>query len=114
MTAVLRLGCETAGGGAASAHLLAFAAEICDNIRMLIAQDNLRGFTPAQYEVVNLMSCLGDDADIAALKSVLVKFLDARLQKELDRLYDDGTLSDSRMEELASAHLRTPYKAAVS
>jgi len=36
-----------------------------------------------------------------------VKFLDARIQNELDKLYDDGTLYDARMEELASAHLRT-------
>jgi hypothetical protein len=64
-------------------------------------------FTPAQCEVVNLMACLRSDADMVALKSVLVKFLDARIQNELDKLYDDGTLSDARMEELASAHLRT-------
>jgi len=79
-------------------------------IRAMIATiKNSTCFTPAQYEVVNLMSCLADESDIAALKSVLVRFLDARLQKALDKLYDDGTLSDSRMEELASAHLRTPY-----
>ena len=70
-------------------------------------------FTPAQYEIVNLMSCLDGESDIAALKSVLVRFLDARIQNELDRLYEDGTLSDSRMNELASTHLRTPYKVSV-
>ena len=60
------------------------------------------------------MACLRSDADMAALKSVLVKFLDARIQNELDKLYDDGTLSDARMEELASAHLRTPYEVPLS
>ena len=70
-------------------------------------------FTPAQYEIVNLMSCLEDESDIAALKSVLVRFLDARIQNELDRLYEDGTLSDSRMKELSSTHLRTPYRASL-
>ena len=85
------------------------SGQICDNTHMTIAQNNRSYFTPAQCEVVNLLSCLGDEADLAALKSVLVKFLNARLQGELDRLYDDGTLSDSRMEELAATHLRTPY-----
>ena len=80
---------------------------------MTTATDSSACFTPAQYEVVNLMSCLVDESDIAALKSVLVRFLDARIQKELDRLYEEGTLSDSRMNELASVHLRTPYKVSV-
>ncbi len=33
------------------------------------------GFTPAQYELINMISCLRRDEDVAALKSVLVKFL---------------------------------------
>ena len=82
---------------------------MCDNMRMTITRSSVDCFTPAQCEVVNLLSCLGDEADVVALKSVLVKFLDARIQKELDRLYDDGTLSEARMKELSAAHLRTPY-----
>lgn len=66
--------------------------------------------TPAQYEVLNVMSCLNVNEDLTALKNVLVKFLNTRLQAELDRLYEDGTLSDEKMETLAQQHLRTPYK----
>ncbi len=77
---------------------------------MQVAQEFLHGFSPAQYEVVNMMSCIHSDSDIAELKSILVKFLDARMQQELDRLYDDGTLSNDRMDELAGRHLRTPYR----
>ena len=87
---------------------------LCGIIRgMTTAVNSSPCFTPAQYEIVNLMSCLDGESDIAALKSVLVRFLDARIQNELDRLYEDGTLSDSRMKELASTHLRTPYKVSV-
>lgn len=67
-------------------------------------------FTPAQYEVLNVMSCLNMNEDLTALKDVLVKFLNTRLQAELDRLYEDGTLSEEKMESLAQQHLRTPYK----
>ncbi|MBQ3098587.1 MAG: hypothetical protein IJC66_10570 [Kiritimatiellae bacterium] len=77
---------------------------------MQVAQEVRHGFSPAQYEVVNMMSCIHSDSDIAELKSILVKFLDARMQQELDRLYDDGTLSNDRMDELAGRHLRTPYR----
>ena len=66
-------------------------------------------FTPAQYEVVNMMSCLKRESDVVALKSILVSFINERLQGELDRLYEDGTLTDEKMSELAGQHLRTPY-----
>ena len=68
-------------------------------------------FTPAQYEVVNMVSCLKRESDVVALKSLLVEFNNERLQGELDRLYEDGTLSDEKMSELAGRHLRTPYGA---
>ena len=68
-------------------------------------------FTPAQYEVVNMMSCLKRESDVVALKAILVAFINERLQGELDRLYEDGTLSDEKMSELTDRHLRTPYGA---
>ena len=79
---------------------------------MLTAERNIRGFTPAQYELVNMLSCLHKESDIVELKAVLVQFLNARIQKELDGLYEDGTLSEERMEELSRRHLRTPYRIA--
>lgn len=81
----------------------------------MTVQDNdasRQGFTPAQYEVVNMMSCLRGDDDLSALKAVLVGFLNSRLQSELDRLHDDGTLPTETLEGFATAHLRTPYGAA--
>ena len=78
---------------------------------MVALKERPRSFTPAQYEVVNMVSCLKRDSDVVALKSLLVGFINERLQGEIDRLYDDGTLSDEKMSELASQHLRTPYGA---
>ena len=78
---------------------------------MTALKDRPSSFTPAQYEVVNVVSCLKREADVVALKSLLVGFINERLQGELDRLYEDGTLSDAKMSELAGRHLRTPYGA---
>ena len=75
-----------------------------------MTKETPKAFSRAQYEIVNMMSCLDSDADCLALKSVLVKFLDQRLQREMDRLYDIGSLSDGKMEELSHRHLRTPYR----
>ena len=86
-------------------------ARICNNNGILTVEKTIRGFSPAQYELVNMMSCLHKESDIVELKSVLVQFLNARIQRELDGLYEDGTLSEERMEELSKQHLRTPYRA---
>ena len=67
------------------------------------------GFTPAQYEVVNMVSCLRGDEDVAALKAMLVRFIDSRLQDELDRLDNAGALSTATIEGFAASHYRTPY-----
>ena len=78
---------------------------------MIALKEKPNLFTPAQYEVVNMMSCLKRESDVVALKSILVSFINERLQDELDRLYEDGTLTDEKMSELAGRHLRTPYGA---
>ena len=78
---------------------------------MTALKERPSSFTPAQYEVVNVVSCLKREADVVALKSLLVGFINERLQGELDHLYEDGTLSDAKMSALAGQHLRTPYGA---
>ena len=78
---------------------------------MIALKERPNSFTPAQYEVVNMVSCLKRESDVVALKSILVRFINERLQNELDRLYEDGTLSDEKMAKLAGQHLRTPYGA---
>lgn len=67
--------------------------------------------TSAQYEVVNVLSCLHRKADVVALKTLLVSFVNERLQAELDGLYDAHEISDETFEELGKRHLRTPYGA---
>ena len=65
---------------------------------------------PAQYELLNILSCINKEEDVAELKSVIVKFLNTRLQKELDRLWEDGTLNEQKVTSWNDEHMRTPYK----
>ena len=67
-------------------------------------------FNPAQREVLDVMSCMQSDEDLKALKFVLVQFLNDRLQRELDRLWDNGTINETKMDEWRNTHYRTPYK----
>ena len=50
----------------------------------------------AQYELLNVLSCVNKEEDVAELKSIIVQFLNTRLQKEIDRLWDDGTLTEEK------------------
>ena len=67
-------------------------------------------FNQAQYEIINALSCLDNEEDIVALKTVIVQFLNSRLQNELDRLWDDGTITPEVIEQWGKEHMRTPYK----
>ena len=67
-------------------------------------------FNPAQREVLDVMSCMQTDEDLQALKAVLVQFLNDRLQRELDRLWDNGTIDETKMNECRNTHYRTPYR----
>ena len=63
----------------------------------------------AQYEIINLLSCLTDE-DVKELKNVIVQFLNSRLQNEIERLWDDGTLTETKVSAWENEHMRTAYK----
>ena len=64
----------------------------------------------AQYEVLNVLSCLDSEEDVRDLKDVLVQFLNTRLQREAERLWENGTLTEEKIKGWATEHMRTPYK----
>ena len=72
--------------------------------------EQLQSLNNAQYEIINLLSCINNDEDVSELKSVIVQFLNTRLQKEIDRLWDEGSLTDARVAAWQHEHMRTPYK----
>ena len=66
--------------------------------------------TPAQYELLNTLSCVNREEDVVALKSVIVQFLNTRLQNEMEKLWENGTLTDEKVTAWGQEHMRTPYK----
>lgn len=65
---------------------------------------------PAQYELLNVLSCINKDEDIAELKTVIVQFLNTRLQREIDRLWDEEVLTEEKTATWSEEHMRIPYK----
>lgn len=67
-------------------------------------------FSPAQQAVLNVISCLQSEQDLADLKQTLVKFMNERLQREMDKMWDSGAWSEEKQDAMRSEHLRTSYK----
>lgn len=67
-------------------------------------------FNQAQRDVLNVVSVLQTDEDVKALRKVLIKFMNERLQDEMDKLWDDGTWSEARLNQMKGEHMRTSYK----
>ena len=67
-------------------------------------------FNPAQQAVLNVISCLQSEQDLNDLKQTLIKFMNERLQREMDKLWESGAWSNEKLEVMRSEHLRTSYK----
>lgn len=64
----------------------------------------------AQKAVLNVISCLQSKQDLTDLKRTLVKFMNDRLQREMDKLWESGEMSNEKLQEMQSEHLRTTCK----
>ena len=67
-------------------------------------------FNHDQQAVLNVISCLQSEQDLADLKRTLVKFMNDRLQREIDKLWESGEMSNEKLQEMQSEHLRTTYR----
>ena len=67
-------------------------------------------FNQAQQAVLNVISCFQSEQDLEDLKRTLIKFMNDRLQREMDKLWESGEMSNEKLQEMQSEHLRTAYK----
>ncbi len=51
-----------------------------------------------------------DEQEVNDLMDVLRNYYAQRLEKEMQRLWDDGTLNEEKLDQLRGEHLRTPYR----
>lgn len=70
----------------------------------------LTEINPAQMLVLKSFANVSSEEELSDLMKTLKKFYAQRLEKELDRLWTDGSLDQMRLDELQSEHLRTPYR----
>ena len=67
-------------------------------------------FIPFQIEMLELVSRVNSEVEMQDIRRMLGQYFAKRAEDAIDRLWDEGVLNDSVMEEWKSEHMRTPYK----
>ena len=63
----------------------------------------------AQIEMLGALSAIKSDADLYALKLTISEFFANRADREMEKLWNDGTWNEQTLKDLRTAHYRTPY-----
>ena len=64
----------------------------------------------AQLELLNALNSINSEAELIEFKSLLSHYFAEKAQKAIDKMWDEGTLDQKKLDELRGQHLRTPYK----
>ena len=63
-------------------------------------------FTPFQIEMLELMARVSSEVEMQDIRRMLGQYFAKRAEDAIDRLWDEGVLNDSVMEEWKSEHMR--------
>jgi len=62
-----------------------------------------------QLHILEMLSRCKSQQSLKTLKKALCDFYASEAQKEMDRLWDAGIVSEQTIEEWGKEHMRTPY-----
>ena len=63
----------------------------------------------AQIELLNSVAHLESEEDLHELKHMLALFFSKLADREMERLWEEGTINDDVLEQWEHEHMRTPY-----
>lgn len=64
----------------------------------------------AQLELMNAVANINSEAELNEFKSLLAHYFAQKAQKAIDKMWDEGTFNQAKLDELRGQHLRTPYR----
>ena len=67
-------------------------------------------FNQAQLELLSTMANLQSEADLIELKQTIARFFAERADREMERLWEDGTITEETLKSWEHEHMRTPYR----
>ena len=66
-------------------------------------------FNNAQLEILDLMSYVESESTLNEIRDMLSRYFAEKAQKEIDKLWEAGTINDAVVEGWKNEHIRTPY-----
>lgn len=63
----------------------------------------------AQLELMNAVANITSQEDLDELWLILSHFFAERAQRDIDKMWDEGTFDQKKLDELRGQHLRTSY-----
>lgn len=69
----------------------------------------LNTMNEAQMMILESFAGATDEQELNDLMDVIRDFYVRRLEAEMNRLWDNGTLNQETLDQLKDEHLRTPY-----
>lgn len=69
----------------------------------------LNTMNEAQMMILESFAGATDEQELNDLMDVIRDFYVRRLESEMNRLWDNGTLNQEALDQLKDEHLRTPY-----
>ena len=66
-------------------------------------------FNNALLEILDLMSYVESESTLNEIRDMLSRYFAEKAQKEIDKLWEAGTINDTVVEGCKTEHMRTPY-----
>ena len=64
----------------------------------------------AQLELLKMMSVFNTPEAVTDLKQAISNYFAQKTEEEINKLWEDGTLTEEKIESFRSLHERTTYK----
>ena len=64
----------------------------------------------AQLEILDMMSFVKSQEALADLKQAISNYFASELEKEMNRMWETGEITEEKVENFRTIHERTPYK----
>lgn len=63
-------------------------------------------FTPAQLEILDLISYVENEDTLIEIRDMLSRYFAQKAEKEIDKLWDEGVINDTVIENWKTEHMR--------
>ena len=67
----------------------------------------------AQLDVLNLLKGISTEGDYIDFRNMLARYFADKAQKQIDALWDNGTINEQTIEAWGNERMRTPYRYAI-